>query len=260
VVSPAVRPADTSAPRAVIRPGSLVAAICAPPALVLIVVLAVAGVPVVPAVVVPVLLLAGAGWWLLRSADTVAVGGLRLHPATEDDQPRLFNTVDGLCDSHGFRRPELYVIDTDARNALVWGCRAASPSLAISRGWLESLSLLGLEGLLARELGLANDPSLPGTTVAVSVSRVLPGALRRRLFAHVTGEHGALLDDFAAVAATRYPPGLADALATQHAGSPLVPGVSPLTTPLWVTPPTADHPLGDAIAPLDIRVDALREL
>jgi hypothetical protein len=122
------------------------------------------------------------------------------------------------------------------------------------------VSLLGLEGLLARELGQANDPALPGTTVAVSVARVLPGSLRRRLFVRITGEHRFLLDDFAAVAATRYPPGLADALATQRAGSSLVPGVSPLTTPLWVAPPTADHPLGDAVAPLDIRVDALREL
>jgi hypothetical protein len=254
------RMAGTVAPRAIVSPASLVAAVCAPPAIVLVVLLAVVGVPIVLAVVVPVLLAAAAGWWLVRSADAVAVAGLRLHPATEDDQPRLFNMVDGLCDSHGYRRPDLYVIDADARNALVWGRRAGAPSLAISRGWLESVSLLGLEGLLARELAQANDPALPGTTVAISVARAVPGSLRRRLFARVAGEHRVLLDDFAAVAATRYPPGLADALATQAAGSSLVPGVSSLTTLLWVAPPAADHLLGDAVAPLDIRVDALREL
>jgi hypothetical protein len=234
--------------------------VCAPPALLVVVVLALVGVPLVLAVLVPVLAAGAAGWWLVRSADAAAIAGLTLIPTGEDDQPRLFNMLDGLADSHGFRRPNLFVIDTDARNALVWGRRPGDASLAISQGWLDSLSLLGLEGLLARELGRANDPSLPSTTVAISVARVLPGALRNRLTARVCGEHRFVLDDFAAVRATRYPPGLADALATQHAGTPFVSGVAARTAPLWVTPPTADHLLGDAAAPLEIRIDALREL
>ncbi len=238
----------------------LLGAVCLPPAILAIVVLALLGVPLVVAVIVPLVVAGALAAWLVRSADAAATAGLHLQPALEEDQPRLFNMVEGLCDSHGFRRPAIYVIDTDARNALVWGRRPGSPSLAISRGWLDATSLLGLEGLLARELARANDPGLASTTLAVSVARVLPGGLRRRLFDRVCGPHRMVLDDFDAVRFTRYPPGLADALATQRDGTATITGTSSVTAPLWVAPSTTDHLLGDAVAPIDIRVDALREL
>lgn len=234
--------------------------VAAVPAVVLAAVLVLLRVPVVVAIGASVVLALVVAWWLVWRADRVVTAGLRLRPVTEDDQPRLFNMVDGLCDTHGYRRPALHVIDTEARNALVWGRRAGAANLAISRGWLESIPLLGLEGLLARELAKANAPGLPQLTVVVSVAGVLPGPLRARVASRSSVEHELMLDDFAAVRATRYPPGLAAALASQLEGSPLVAGASTLSAPLWVTPPTESHALGEAAAPLDIRIDALREL
>lgn len=254
------RDAGTTVAARAPHPVALVASIVAVPALVLVVVLALVGVPLWLAIVVPVLAAVGVAAWVLGTAEAAVTAGLSLHPATEADQPRLFNMVDGLCDSHGFRRPALYVIDDDARNAVVYGRRADAPSLAVTRGWLTSLSRMGLEGCLARELARADDPVLPTATAIVSLSRVLPGGLRRRVVRRVFGTHQAMLDDFDAVRFTRYPPGLADALATMHEGSPVVHGANPRSAHLWVAPPVAgDTDLGES-ASLDLRVDALREL
>jgi hypothetical protein len=240
-----------------------VVAVVALPVVVLVVVLALVGLPLPVAIIVPLVLGVGAATYLLSSSDTAAVGGVVLQPATEAGQPRLFNMVDGLCDSHGFRRPNLFVIDDDARNSLVFGRRADDASLAITRGFLDSLSSMGLEGLLARELARANSSSLPAATVAVSIGRVLPRGLRAVVVRRVLGAQRLQVDDFEAVGYTRYPPGLAEALATQAEGRVVVRGAAPRSTHLWVTSPVADasNPadLGE-LASLDIRVDALREL
>lgn len=254
------RDASTTAPARPPHPAALVAPYVAVPAVVVAVVLALVGLPLVVAIVLPLLVAVAVAAWILRTADASVSAGLALRPATEADEPRLFNMIDGLCDSHGFRRPAVYVIDDDARNALVFGRRAEQPSLAVTRGWLTSLSRMGLEGLLARELAVADDPRLPTATVVVSLGRILPASLRRRLVRRVSGEHRAMLDDFAGVRCTRYPPGLADALATMAAGSPVVRGAAARTAHLWVAPPvTGPTDLGE-VPTADLRVDALREL
>ena len=249
-------PTSPSAP----HPAVIVASVCAVPAVVLAAVLALVGVPLPIALLFPALAAIGLGAWLIRSSEHAVMGALVLHPATEADQPRLYNMVDGLCDSHGFRRPALYVIDDDGRNAVVFGRRSDRVSLAVTRGWLDALSRMGLEGLLARELARGNDPTLPAATAVASVARVLPGGLGRRLVRRVAGTHRAMLDDFAAVRLTRYPPGLADALAVQNAGSPVVRGAVRYSAHLWVAPPVIGQSVLGDIAPLDVRVDALREL
>lgn len=254
------RDASTLAPRRGPHPVALVAPYVAVPAVVLVVVLALIGVPLVLAVLLPVLVAAAVAAWVLRSAEAAVTAGLALHPATEADQPRLFNMVDGLCDSHGFRRPALFVIDDDARNAVVFGRRADAPSLAVTRGWLTSVSRMGLEGCLARELARANAPVLPAATTVVSLNRLLPAGLRRRAVRRVCGPHQAMLDDFDAVRYTRYPPGLADALATMAEGVPTVHGASSRSAHLWVAPPVSGPTDLGETASLELRVDALREL
>lgn len=255
-------PASTATANAV-SPVTLVAAVVALPVVLLAVVLALVGVPIILAVVLALVVGVAGAAYMLSSSDKAATGALVLHSATEAAQPRLFNMVDGLCASHGFRRPNLLVIDDDARNSLVFGRRADATSLAITSGYLDALSRMGLEGLLARELARANAPSMAGATVAVSVGRILPAGMRRSLVRRVLGAQRLQIDDFDAVGYTRYPPGLAEALATQAQGNVVVRGAAPRSAHLWVTSPIATPPtaadLGE-FASLDIRVDALREL
>lgn len=211
---------------------------------------------------VPIGLVVGVAFaaWLVLSAESVASSGLVTRTATERAEPSLFNMIDWICDANGYRRPELLIIDSDSCNSLVFAKTAGQPTLGLTSGWLESLSGVGLEGLLARELARANDDSLPTLTVAASVSRVLPGSLAAKMVQRLTGQHRAMLDDFAAVRSSRYPPGLADALECMHARSPLVPGASKAAAHLWAEHPVSGRSALAEHAPIDIRIAALREL
>jgi heat shock protein HtpX len=234
---------------------SIGAAVAVVVALVLLLVL-----PVVVALVVGVVVGAVVALQFFLRAEASVIGSTRPRLVDEDDEPRLHNMLDGLCDSHGFHRPALAIIDDDARNAVVYGRSASRVTLAVTRGVRDSLSSMELEGLLARELALATHDGLPAATVMVPILAVLPGGLRTRVSAWFSGPQQPMIDDFDAVRFTRYPPGLASALDTMAAASTVVAGVGRTSGHLWVVPPdTSGSPMLD-LPTIDARAAALREL
>jgi hypothetical protein len=219
-----------------------------------------------PSVAVIIGVLAGvavAAWFYVR-AEAAVVGSMRLRVVGDDDEPRLENMVDGLCDSHGFRRPTLALIEDSARNAVVFGRKPGHVTLAITTGLRDALIRMELEGLLARELALATHDGLAGATVLVPVLAVLPRSLRERVLAAYLGDHRAMLDDFDAVHFTRYPPGLAAALDAIGEGSTVVAGAGRTSAHLWVAPPDVDGDAAASATPnqptIHARAAALREL
>lgn len=193
-------------------------------------------------------------------SESAVLGSLRPRVVDEDDEPRLHNMIDGLCDSHGFRRPTLAVIDDPARNALVYGRSPDRVTLVVTSGLRDVLSRMELEGLLARELSLATHEALPGATVIVPVLAALPEGLRAKVLAWLLGEHRLMLDDFEAVRFTRYPPGLAAALDTLSDASTFVAGSGRNAGHLWVAPPVDEGSPAPTQPTIDARSAALREL
>jgi heat shock protein HtpX len=246
-----------------VRVPLLLAAMAVPLAIVVALVLLLLLPPILAVVVGIVVGVAVAAWFYAR-AEHAVVGSLRLLPVDDDSEPRVQNMVDGLCDSHGFRRPELALIVDPALNAVVFGRSAAHVTLAITTGMRDTLTRMELEGLLARELALATHDGLAGATVVVPVLQMLPAGVRARVTRWYVGEHRALLDDFGAVRFTRYPPGLAAALDRMAAASTVVAGAGRASAHLWVVPP--DQQDRAAVSPasdqptIHERVDALREL
>jgi heat shock protein HtpX len=220
--------------------------------------------PPIVAVLIGIVVGVGVAASFYVRADSAVVGSLRLEPVSDDDEPRLQNMIDGLCDSHGFRRPRLALIDDPARNAVVFGRSPADVTLAITTGLRDALTRMELEGLLARELALATHPGLSGATVLVPVLGVLPSGVRSRLTEWYVGADRVLLDDFGAVRFTRYPPGLAAALDKMGEASTVVAGAGRASAHLWVVPP--DQQTSAAVSPaldqptIHARADALREL
>jgi heat shock protein HtpX len=246
-----------------VRVPLLLAAIAVPLAIVVALVLLLLLPPILAVVVGIVVGFAVAAWFYVR-AEHAVVGSLRLLPVDDDNEPRVQNMVDGLCDSHGFRRPELALIVDPTLNAVVFGRSPAHVTLAITTGMRDTLTRMELEGLLARELALATHDGLAGATVLVPVLQLLPAGLRAWVTRWYVGEHRALLDDFGAVRFTRYPPGLAAALDRMAAASTVVAGAGRASAHLWVVPPdqqdsAAASPASDQPT-IHERVDALREL
>jgi len=233
------------------------------PAVVVFIVIAVVGVPIPVAAVAGIVVGVTIAVLLFHQADSLVLKGLRVHVADARTQPRVLNVLDGLCDSHGFRKPVVLVIDDPARNACGFGRRAHHGTLALTSGLIESIDRLQLEGVLARELTSLSAKSRPAATTAVSVRRFLPRRMGDAMVERVQGHERAVRDDFEAVGYTRYPPGLAAALSTIDARRAAVGGVNPATRHLWIVDPTDASSSDERVPdpwPVTLRVAALREL
>ena len=231
----------------------IVAAIAVPPAVVAGAIGLLGG-PVVAVVVLVVgaAAIAAAVWLSADRRATTAVGGAPADPRTH---ARLFNLVDGLCAGAGVAPPRLVVVDDGALNAVATGRDPRRATLAVTTGMLAGLSRVELEGVLANELvRIKHRDTLPGT-LAAGV-----GPLARRLALPSEGEETV---DLAAVALTRYPPGLASALEKMAAaGTSLAPPAGSVAA-LWLADPRPSAASGAPTPdrrPLAERVAALREL
>jgi heat shock protein HtpX len=232
-------------------------------ALVVFAITFVVGLPVVVAAVAGVVVGVTIAALLFHQADSLVLKGLRVQSADARTQPRVLNVLDGLCDSHGFRKPAVMIIDDSARNACGFGRHEHHGTLALTSGLVQSLDRLQLEGVLARELTALADKSRPAATTAVSLRRFLPRRMGEAVVQRVQGEERAVRDDFEAVRYTRYPPGLAAALAAIDAGSTTVAGANRAARHLWIVDPTEDSSSDERARdpwPVDVRVAALREL
>jgi heat shock protein HtpX len=233
------------------RARMLMAGVAGAIAVVVFVVLALAGQPLIGLVVGAI---AGAGVVALavRRADSVVLARAGAVPADPGTYPRYHNVVEGLCVAAGVTKPELYVIEDPSLNALSAGREARAASVVVTTGLLEALSRIELEGVLAHELSHVRQLDILPSTIAVT----LVGLLAPGLVPRVLGPRREALADVTGVSLTRYPPGLISALEKVR-DDPSAPCSSDRAIAhLWIESPAepTDHP------PLDERIQALREL
>ncbi|GIT46606.1 MAG: hypothetical protein Ct9H300mP12_11910 [Acidimicrobiales bacterium] len=135
----------------------------------------------------------------------------RVRPALVGEFPRLFNTIDGLCLTHGIQRPEVYVLDTRAGNALAMAGRN-SASIVLTTGAADRLTWWNSKpwwrtcwcgvpmraSVGRRRWGPWTVPPL----WAAGLGRWAPGVGRDRM----------VRADFDGAELTRFPPGMQEAL------------------------------------------------
>lgn len=198
---------------------------------------------------------AAAVLWAVRGADARILAGVGARPLPPGAEPRLANLVDGLCVSNGLPLPTLAVIEDPAVNCLGVGRSADATTLAFTRGLLDGLDRIQLEGVVARQLAQVKSGETHLGTVVAAVG-IVPGLAARAIPPRYD-----LLADLEGVGLTRYPPGLTSALerardVTHVATAPRA------SSHLWLADPT---PTGDALAgtvrsPIDERIATLQEL
>lgn len=209
------------------------------------------GGPIV-AVVVFVVVLALVAAWLTRAGARQVLAGLSARPADPVGDARLVNLVDGLCTAAGVRAPRLLVADDTTCNLLVAGRRSDDMVLVATRGLLDHLSRIELEGVLAEGLvRIRQGDVLPATVAAATF-----GLAARFAIAGIGARDEAV--DRAAAALTLYPPALARALDTMDEHGTEVVGARAVTAPLWLADPRPGAPSGRPA--LATRAAALREL
>jgi len=233
----------------------LVAGIFAVPPAVVLGLVALLGGPIV-AVVVFVVVLAALGalaWYGGERRALARLGGTRADPIAH---ARLINLVEGLAIGAGVNQPHLVVVDDPALNAMAVGLDAHKATLVVTSGLLAELNRIELEGVLAEELTQIRQLDILPATVAVGTFGLGAGLA-------VPPERDTA-GDLAAVALTRYPPGLLAAFEKMESKGTAVKSSPSSLAHLWLaeasSAPAAGGHRSSARLPLAERIEALREL
>ena len=193
-------------------------------------------------IVIPCAVALSALWilFIYRKVDSLILKKVNAKPLQTDDHHRFSNLVDGVCVAYGFRHPQLYVIEDVAPNMMMIGRDSQHSSLVVTTGLLDRVQRTELEGLITHELSRSRN-RISFLEGAIAILVVKPWNFMPK-FVSLMGDK--LIDpwavaqtDIAAVALTRYPPGLAQALTNLGAD-----GREPTYNPkfcrhMWVNPP-----------------------
>jgi len=212
-----------------------------------------------------------------RFGDKLVLAAARAKRVTREEEPRLFNLVEGLCIAAGLDTvPALYIVPEEAPNAFATGRNPKHSSIAVTRGLLNQLNRVELEGVLAHELShVTNRDILVGTIAATLAGAVVLmseimlrwfwfGGRRRGgderggfaalavvgivlallapLFAQLIrlsiSRRREYLADASGALMTRYPPGLVSALKKIAADTTPMRVTNNATAHLWLSPPS----------------------
>jgi len=91
-------------------------------------------------------------WLSYRNGDKVVLAVSRAREVTHEQEPRLHNIVEGLCIAAGLPKPKIYVVEDPAPNAFATGRDPQHSAVAVTRGLLEKMNRVELEGVIGHEL------------------------------------------------------------------------------------------------------------
>jgi heat shock protein HtpX len=106
-------------------------------------------VPYAPVLIVPAILYALFAYY---GSTSVTLAVSQAHPVTEREEPDYYHTVENLCIGAGLPMPKLYVIEDSAPNAFATGRNPKNAVVCVTRGLLQKMDHLELEGVVAHEL------------------------------------------------------------------------------------------------------------
>lgn len=118
-------------------------------------------------------------------SDRIVLAMSRARPLDKKEFPFLYHTVEGLAIAAGLPAPACFIIDDSAPNAFTSGRSPHKAVIVVTRGLLDKLNRLELEGVIGHEMAhIKNYDMLLQTVVAVMAGTVvlLSDWWRRSLF------------------------------------------------------------------------------
>lgn len=101
-------------------------------------------------------------------SDTIALALGKAVPVSRLQEPELYRIVENLAITAGLPLPRIHIIEAEQLNAFATGRDAKHSAVAVTRGALSRLTKVELEGVLAHELShIGNRDILIGTAVVV---------------------------------------------------------------------------------------------
>jgi heat shock protein HtpX len=91
-------------------------------------------------------------WGSYYYSDRIVLSMSQARPVTKEEEPYLWNTVEGLSIAAGIPVPRLYLIEDTAPNAFATGRDPHHAAIAVTRGLLDKMNRLELEGVIGHEM------------------------------------------------------------------------------------------------------------
>lgn len=92
-------------------------------------------------------------WGSYYYSDKIILSVNKARPATEEEDAKLIDILDGLMVSSGLQyRPKLYVVEDSQPNAFATGRNPQNSAICVTTGLLNKLDYYELEGVVAHEL------------------------------------------------------------------------------------------------------------
>ncbi len=121
-------------------------------------------VPFAPLLIIPFLAFAFISYY---SSSSVALGISGAKEVTKQREPELVRKVENLCIGAGLPMPKVYVLEDGSPNAFATGRDPDHASVVVTRGLLNKLEPLELEGVLAHELSHIGNYDIRVMTIVV---------------------------------------------------------------------------------------------
>ena len=107
-------------------------------------------------------------------SDKIVLAMSKAKPVEKKDNPELYRLVENLCITAGLPLPKIYIIEDPSPNAFATGRDPKHSVIAVTRGLLEKLERVELEGVLSHELAhIGNRDTLLATVVVILVGLVV---------------------------------------------------------------------------------------
>ncbi len=106
-------------------------------------------------------------------SDKIVLSLMKAKPIEKRDNPELYRIIENLCITAGLPLPKIYIIEEPQPNAFATGRNANHAVVAVTRGLLNKLERVELEGVIAHELShIGNKDMLLQTIVVILVGVV----------------------------------------------------------------------------------------
>jgi len=106
-------------------------------------------------------------------SDKIVLAINRAKEIKKSDAPELYRLVENLCITAGLPLPKIYIIDEEAPNAFATGRDKNHAVIAVTRGLLEKLEKVELEGVLAHELSHIGNRDMLLQTIVVILAGII---------------------------------------------------------------------------------------
>ena len=120
--------------------------------------------PFAPLFIVPFLAIAFISYY---SSSSIALRISGAKEVTKEAEPELIRTVENLCIGAGLPMPKVYLIEDGSPNAFATGRDPEHAAVAVTRGLLQKLEPLELEGVIAHELSHIGNHDIRVMTIVV---------------------------------------------------------------------------------------------